>query len=147
MCYASYKQAVIERFLFRADRLGMANSVEARSPFLDDSFVQFALSVPSEFKIHHKIPKYILKKSFERILSKETLYRKKMGFCLPLKEWAGSTIINDFEQIYAGFCKDTNLFDAKELKKELEAYKNGHLMGLNRIWTIYFFMKWYQKWM
>ena len=72
----------------------MANSIEARSPFLNIDMVELALSIPSKYKIKNKIPKYILKKSFERILPKEVLYRKKMGFCVPIEQWASNTIVN-----------------------------------------------------
>ena len=55
----------------------MANSIEARSPFLNHEMVQLALSIPSKYKVKNSINKYILKKSLERILPNEILYRKK----------------------------------------------------------------------
>lgn len=146
MCFSGYKQAVIERFLFRSDRLGMANSIEARSPFLEANFVEFALSIPSQYKIKNGVPKYILKKALERELSPEILYRKKMGFCLPLKEWAGDTILQDLKSNIDLFCKETGIFNYEELKKQIAAFENGNIDGINRLWTIYFFMNWYKKW-
>lgn len=146
MCFAGYKQAVMERFLFRSDRLGMANSIEARSPFLEADFIEFALSIPSKYKIKNGVPKYILKKALERELSPEILYRKKMGFCLPLKEWAGETIVQDLKKDVSLFCKETGIFKYEEIKQQISAFENGKSDGINRLWTIYFFMNWYKKW-
>lgn len=147
MCYGGYRSAVTERFLFRADRLGMANSVETRSPFLDVNFVEWALSIPGSWKIKNGVTKYILKKSLEQSLPPEILYRKKMGFCLPLQEWAGEVLIDDLERNLPLFCKETGIFDEKTIQNQLKWMKNGKSDFTNRIWTVYFFMHWYKKWM
>lgn len=146
LCYSGYRQAVTERFLFRADRLGMANSIEARSPFLNHEMVQLALSIPGKYKIKNGINKYILKKSLERILPNEILYRKKMGFNLPIREWAKDTIYNGVKDNLVQFNKDTNLFDLDEVNIQLQALKEGKEHYTNSIWTIYFLMNWYKKW-
>nr|WP_321231931.1 asparagine synthase (glutamine-hydrolyzing) [uncultured Psychroserpens sp.] len=146
LCYSGYRQAVTERFLFRADRLGMANSIEARSPFLNHEMVQLALSIPGEYKIKNGVNKYILKKSLERILPNEILYRKKMGFCLPIKEWANETIYNGVKDEIGQFNKDTNLFNLETVNAQLKLLKEGNEQYTNTIWTIYFLINWYKKW-
>ncbi|OUS03485.1 asparagine synthase (glutamine-hydrolyzing) [Flavobacteriales bacterium 33_180_T64] len=147
LCYSGYKQAVTERFLFRADRLGMAHSIEARSPFLNHEMVQLALSIPGKYKIKNGVNKYILKKSLERILPNEILYRKKMGFNLPIKEWAKDTIYNGVKDNIVQFNKDTNLFNLEEINKQLKLLKAGNEQYTNNIWTIYFLINWYKKWL
>ena len=78
MSFSTYSHTSIQNYLFRSDRLGMANSIEARSPYLCNEIVELALSIPSNYKIRNGVPKYIFKKSLERILPKEVLYRKKI---------------------------------------------------------------------
>lgn len=146
LCYSGYRNAVTERFLFRSDRLGMANSIETRSPFLNHEMVQLALSIPGEYKIKNGINKYILKKSLERLLPHNILYRKKMGFCLPIKEWAGETIYNEVKANIKQFSNDTGLFNVQAVNKQLEYLKAGREEYTNNIWTIYFLMNWYKKW-
>lgn len=146
LCYSGYRQAVTERFLFRADRLGMANSIEARSPFLNHEMVQLALSIPGEYKIKNSINKYILKKSLERILPNDILYRKKMGFCLPIREWANETIYNGVKDQIHQFNKETNLFNSEVINSQLQLLKDGNEQYTNSVWTMYFLINWYKKW-
>ena len=147
LCYSGYRQAVTEKFLFRADRLGMANSIEARSPFLNHEMVQLALSIPGAYKIKNGVNKYILKKSLERILPNDILYRKKMGFNLPIREWAKETIVNGVKDQIDQFNKETNLFNLDEVKKQLKSFEGGNVQYTNSIWTLYFLINWYKKWL
>ena len=147
LCYSGYRNAITERFLFRADRLGMANSIEARSPFLNHEMVQLALSIPGEYKIKNGVNKYILKKALERILPNEILYRKKMGFNLPIREWAKETIYNGVKDNIEQFNNDTNLFNLEEVNQQLKLLKEGNEQYTNTIWTIYFLINWYKKWL
>jgi len=115
---ASYKNKIMYAFekvhlvglLHRVDMTTMAASVEARVPFVDHRLVEFAFSVPMKYKVkwnsekdyflsrvlnssqiseNYDTPKYILKKAYEDLLPKEVLYRKKMGFPVPLNDWFG----------------------------------------------------------
>lgn len=146
LCYSGYRQAVTEKFLFRADRLGMANSIESRSPFLNHEMVQLALSIPGEYKIKNGINKYILKKSLERILPDDILYRKKMGFNLPIREWASETIYNGVKKDIKLFNEETNFFNLEEVNSQLRLLKEGNQQYTNNVWTIYFLINWYKKW-
>ncbi|PNQ73285.1 asparagine synthase (glutamine-hydrolyzing) [Hanstruepera neustonica] len=146
LCYSGYRQAITEKFLFRADRLGMANSIEARSPFLNHEMVQLALSIPGAYKIKNRVNKYILKKALERILPDDILYRKKMGFNLPIREWASETIYNGVKSDITLFNKETNLFNLDEVNNQLQLLKDGNQQYTNNVWTIYFLMNWFKKW-
>jgi len=71
-----------------ADRNSMAFSIESRFPYLDYRLVEFAMSVPSAYKIHNGWTKYLSRRSFEDLINKEVLWRKdKLGFPTPQKEW------------------------------------------------------------
>ncbi len=146
MSYTGYLHADIQKFLFRADRLGMANSIETRSPFLNIEMVELAMSIPSKYKIKNKIPKYILKKSLERILPKEVLYREKMGFCVPIKEWASDTIVNYVDNNIQNFSSNYDIFEKQFMQKQINQIRVGNSNYTNNIWTIYFLMKWFEKW-
>ena len=87
MMYLEFKQRLPELLLTRIDKMTMANSVEARVPFLDHKHVEFAFQVPSYLKYKNGVTKYILKKACEGILPKDVIYRKKMGFATPSVRW------------------------------------------------------------
>ncbi len=147
MCYLGFKMNDTNRYLFRADRLGMAASVETRAPFLNYKLVNHALSIPSDLKIHNEEPKYILKRSLEKILSTGILYRKKMGFSVPLREWAGGYMTDYVEKHLASFCTNTGLFDQTGLRKLVNTIRSGDKNVTNDLFTIYFLMSWFKKWM
>ncbi len=73
--------------LFKADRAGMYNSLEIRTPFLDFRLADFINSLPLDYKLRGLETKYILKKLMEDKLPKNVIYRKKKGFGVPLTKW------------------------------------------------------------
>jgi asparagine synthase (glutamine-hydrolysing) len=86
MLYADQKTYLVE-LLMKQDQMSMATSIESRVPFLDHHFVQLAMNVPDGLKIRGGEQKYILKKAVEDLLPPEIVYRKKMGFPTPLRQW------------------------------------------------------------
>jgi asparagine synthase (glutamine-hydrolysing) len=86
MLYADQNTYLVE-LLMKQDQMSMANSIESRVPFLDHTFVEFAASVPDRLKIRGKEQKYILKRAVEGLLPNEIIYRTKMGFPTPLRDW------------------------------------------------------------
>lgn len=146
LCYSGFKDSIPNRYLYRADHLGMAHSIELRVPFLDHKFVNLALSIQGRWKINKGEPKYILKKSLERILDSETLYRKKKGFCVPLREWAGDIILDYIDTNLRAFCRDTGLFNEEGLREQVIQTKKGNNNYIFSLWNIYFLMSWFKKW-
>jgi asparagine synthase (glutamine-hydrolysing) len=71
----------------KQDQMSMAASLESRVPFLDHTFVEFSTRVPDSLKIRGREGKYIVKKAVEDILPHDIIYRTKMGFPTPLRNW------------------------------------------------------------
>jgi asparagine synthase (glutamine-hydrolysing) len=65
----------------------MAHSLEARSPFLDQTVLEFSATLPDSWKVHGFTTKYILRKTFDDLLPPEITRRKKQGFGIPLGTW------------------------------------------------------------
>jgi len=86
MLFADQKTYLVE-LLMKQDQMSMACSIESRVPFLDHPLVEFAASVPQHMKLRNGAGKYILKRAVEDILPPEIIYRKKMGFPTPLRQW------------------------------------------------------------
>jgi asparagine synthase (glutamine-hydrolysing) len=73
--------------LVKVDIASMAHSLEARSPFLDHEFMEFAATIPSDLKVRGRVKKYILKRALTGLLPEEILHRPKMGFGVPIDHW------------------------------------------------------------
>ncbi|HBH47295.1 MAG TPA: asparagine synthase (glutamine-hydrolyzing) [Bacteroidales bacterium] len=147
MCYMGYRLEDINRYLFRSDRLAMAHSVETRSPFLSKQLVDYSFSIPSNYKIRNGEAKYILKKAAEKYLSDEILYRKKQGFCVPIREWGGLLITDFILDNISNFEQDFNIFNSNEVRRQVKELQNGNKNYTNNIWTIYLLINWFNKWM
>lgn len=69
------------------DKMGMAESVEIRVPYLDKDLVKLIATMPPELKMKGHTTKYILRKVAEKYLPKEVIYRSKTGFGAPIRTW------------------------------------------------------------
>ena len=87
MLYLELKQRLPELLLMRADKMSMAQGLEAREPFLDHKLVEFMLNVPAHLKFKNNTTKYLLKKICRGILPDEIIDRKKVGFAAPTVRW------------------------------------------------------------
>ena len=94
--------------LVKPDRMGMAVSLEARTPFLDYRMMEFAFRVPGNLKIKDGVTKYIYKKAVASLIGGNLAYRQKQMFTVPIGEW----FVNNKRdycltnlKILAGFCQ------------------------------------------
>ncbi len=88
LLYLDTKTYLTGDILTKVDRMSMATSLEVRVPMLDHEFVEWAASLPIEWKLRRGSRKYILKRLAERLgIPSELVHRRKQGFQLPLVEW------------------------------------------------------------
>ena len=86
-CFLDFKNYLPADMLVKVDRMTMMNSLEARPPFLDQEFVKYVFSIPSEFKLRGLTTKYLMKKALDGLLPGKTVYRAKKGFNVPVSDW------------------------------------------------------------
>lgn len=77
--------------LVKPDRMGMAVSLEARTPFLDYRMMEFAFRMPGELKLKGGVTKYLYKKAVAPLIGENLAYRKKQMFTVPVGEWFKTT--------------------------------------------------------
>ena len=87
MQYLDIKAWLPDNLLLRGDRLSMASGLEARVPFLDHRLVELSYRIPTRYKVHGATGKYLIKKIGEKYLDRDILYRKKVGFEVPVGRW------------------------------------------------------------
>jgi asparagine synthase (glutamine-hydrolysing) len=145
--------------LGRVDMATMAASVEARVPFVDHELVEFAFGLPEHYKLrwHDEraraagrsmlgdavseqldTPKWILKKACEPLLPHTILYRRKMGFPVPLDHWFGGTFL-DFARsvLLDGRAKRRGLLNVKSIAGILDKadLSSNHPMAM-KMWML-----------
>ena len=81
--YLDFKTYLPSDILTKVDRVSMANSLEARVPFLSRKMIEFAFSLSEEECCQADDLKMILKHAYRKEIPEELLYRKKAGFGVP----------------------------------------------------------------
>jgi asparagine synthase (glutamine-hydrolysing) len=112
MLYVDTRTWLPDDLLVKADKMTMANSVELRVPLLDHKLLEFAATLPSNFKINGFSMKYIAKRCLGKQIPVEILERKKVGFPVPYENWlrtdlrdSVSNILLDPETVGRGYFK------------------------------------------
>jgi len=85
--YADLRFRLLDDMLVKVDRMSMANSLEVRSPLLDQRLVEFAARMPPDLKLRRWESKAILRDTVGRYLPARTVRKRKQGFSVPLREW------------------------------------------------------------
>ncbi|NDP27146.1 MAG: asparagine synthase (glutamine-hydrolyzing) [Flavobacterium sp.] len=80
----------------QGDRMAMANSVEGRYPFLDYRLLEFAGSLPDEFKLKGMNEKFLLKELMKNEIPKSVLNRHKQAYRAPILEAFIGTKVPDY---------------------------------------------------
>lgn len=87
MLYVDTKTWLPDDLLVKADKMTMATSVELRVPLLDFQVLEFAASLPANFKVRGWTTKRILKAALQDSIPREIISRKKTGFPVPYGKW------------------------------------------------------------
>jgi asparagine synthase (glutamine-hydrolysing) len=136
MLYADQKTYLVE-LLMKQDQMSMACSIESRVPFLDHTFVEFAMSIPDHLKIHGTTQKYILKKAVEDLLPAEIIHRRKMGFPTPLRQWLMDPRTEPLMQALQS--RDGLLAEyvrPEQLNDLIDRHRSGIVDATDRVWRL-----------
>ncbi|MCK4499053.1 asparagine synthase (glutamine-hydrolyzing) [Candidatus Babeliales bacterium] len=132
MTYLELKQRLPELLLMRVDKMAMANGLEARVPFLDHEFIEFVLQIPDKFKVNCGLTKNLLKKAAKGLLPENVIYRKKVGFGVPIDSWLRKK--SYFYQYFFERAGNKNYIGFKELSCLLPLSRKGYGDAI-RAWT------------
>jgi asparagine synthase (glutamine-hydrolysing) len=141
--YYDIKTNLVDEMISKVDRMTMANSLEARVPFLDHKLVEFVYSLSNKNKINGITPKYLLKDSFQNKIPKSVITTPKRGFNLPIDEWVRNEMRQGLEDSLC-FKNITELGIFKY--KTIENIKNNHLERKQNngpfLWSVMVLVKW-----
>ncbi len=131
--------------LAKVDIASMANSLEARSPFLDHKVMEFAASLPPELKLRGLQTKYILKEAFRSRLPEEIINRKKMGFGVPLNRWFRQELRTAaYEILLSKRTMERGYFNRGAVKQLLDEHVSFQADNSYRIWALLFLELWHR---
>jgi asparagine synthase (glutamine-hydrolysing) len=145
---ADMKLVLENDMLVKVDRMSMSQSLEVRVPFLDHKLVDFAFSLPANFKIDGEQRKKILKETFKEDLPQELFNRGKKGFEVPLLKWfktdLKSMITN--ELLSDEFILEQNIFNLTEIQKlKFQLFSSNPNDAVEKTWALIVFQYWWKK--
>jgi len=132
--------------LVKVDIATMANSLEGRSPFLDHDLVEFAASLPSDFKLRRGQGKYLLRKAAADLLPSPILTRPKMGFGVPISRWFRGELRPFLNDVLLSPAAAARPFFKRE---SVESLVRRHLSGAEdhspRLWALLMLELWCRR--
>lgn len=132
--------------LVKVDITSMANSLEARSPFLDHEVMEFAARLPVNLKLRGGQMKYLLKRTFKDLLPSENVNRRKMGFGVPLGVWLrGELREMATDTLLSNRALQRGYFQPKALKQILKEHLNATAEHSFKLWSLLMLELWHQK--
>ncbi|WP_057833118.1 XrtA/PEP-CTERM system amidotransferase [Colwellia sp. TT2012] len=144
--YLDIKTYLVGDILTKVDRASMAHSLEVRVPFLDHKFVEWTAKIPTELKLKNGCGKYIFKKAMEPHLPHDVLYRKKMGFRVPLADWFRGPLKEKLrEALLSDDMRNSGLFNMATIEKWLSDHQSGRKEYSAPLWTLLMFASFYKQ--
>lgn len=131
------------QILHKTDRASMFNSLEVRVPFLDTDIVEYAMSLPTEYKITPRKQKHVLKRAFDDVLPDQILERSKQGFDMPIGKWFKHELAEEFMRTLSEL--DTTLIDTDAVINRFAEHKNGRREHGKFLWSVYVFARWHNR--
>lgn len=132
--------------LVKMDITSMANSLEARSPFLDHKVMETAALLPAKDKVHWGTSKAVLKHEFRDILPVENILRAKMGFAVPVGRWFRGPLkdlLND--ALFSGTSLSRGYFEPSRLHHMVDEHMSKRTDFSGPLWALLMLELWQRQ--
>lgn len=144
--YIDTRSNLPDDLLMVGDKTAMANSLEARVPFLDYRVVEFIESLPPHLRLRGLRRKYLHKKALRKWLPDRIVYRRKKGFENPIEEWLRA----DMREYVADALLSPNsgsreFFNYNALKSILTAHQTRQESYMRHIYLLLSFELWHRQ--
>lgn len=130
----------------KVDRASMAFSVEVRSPFLDYRIIEFARTLPVEYRYNQGVKKKILKDILSEYIPEEIFNQPKRGFAIPLAFWLRNELKQDvLEKLNNDFLEAIPNLDIIKFKQKMQSFFEEKYDYSYLIWRLYVLALWYEE--
>lgn len=135
--YADLKFWLPGDILTKTDRTSMAVGLEAREPLLDHRLVEFGARLPQSQRIRGTTGKWLMKRTMERYLPQDILYRRKQGFVTPLADWFRGPLAEEARGVAnSALLTGSGWFDRQALSRLAEDHIGGRSDNARVLWQL-----------
>jgi asparagine synthase (glutamine-hydrolysing) len=146
MLYIDTRSSLPDDLLMVGDKMSMANSLEARVPFLDYRMIEFVERLPSRLKVNKWTGKYLHKRALEKWLPKQVVWRKKKGFANPIEHWFRHSMRKMLEELLLSHDSASSLyFDQSYVRQMLTLDREGKEQFRRHIYLLLSFELWHRR--
>lgn len=142
-----FKTQLPEEFLLMTDRFSMFHSLEIRTPFLDNEFVDLIYSIPSSKRTRYRNLKYLLKESLGSLIPSSIINVPKQGFTIPFDKWLRSEL-RQLVEYYLGeeYIIKQGIFDKSLYKDVILPYlDDDSTKNTTKVFGLFMFQLWYSQ--
>lgn len=132
--------------MVKTDIASMANSLEVRCPLLDHELVEFAWSLPSNWKSNAEGRKLIFKNAIQHLLPSEIMQKPKTGFSVPIAQWLRTDLANVLrDSLLSDQATKRGLFHPSVLRRMADEHLAGQRNWANRLWALLCLELWFRE--
>lgn len=140
------QRTYLQAILTMQDKMSMATSMELRVPILDNEMISLAQSIPGRMKLKRLQTKYLFKKAAARNIPKKIVYKKKIGFQIPLEDWLkDKTGLGRYLDQLIDTIDKVDGINKTKVEKMITEHKNGLENHENILWALINYVIWRQK--
>lgn len=130
----------------KVDRASMASSVEVRSPFLDYRIIEFARTLPLQYRYKDGITKKIVRDILSEYIPENVFNQPKKGFAIPLGNWIRNELKKEIvESLNDKFLSSVPNLDVQKFKKQMSFHMENKYDYSFSIWKLFVLSKWYKE--
>ena len=143
LLHANFRSYLLDDLLVKVDRCAMANSLEARSPFLDTDLIEYVGGLPDSMKLRRFETKVILRKAFQDLIPPSVAKRGKMGFGVPLGAWF-RTDLKDYvrDLLLDSSARYTEFLSVTYVHQLVRRHQAGEANSGLQLWSVLCFELW-----
>lgn len=140
---ANFHSYLHDDLLVKADRMTMANSLEARAPFLDRALLEYVASLPDDYKLRGRTTKAVLRAAFADIIPAPVQLAPKRGFGVPLDAWF-RTELRDIlrDTMLSPSARSTPYVSRAFVERLVDDHLAGRANHGHKLWTLLAFERW-----